>query len=207
MVTTSTRHAKTAAAAATAASSSWLRISCDMLWLASMRDGRSSGRTSTRKVCQSALSRTHPNKHLLSYAQRQQLQSSTNESVLGAHKGLFKDVFNQANGELMDVFGMALVELSKADRVTVRQKRGTYRTRMSHSFPADHLHSGRGVRLAEQEQQYMGAPEPCARAVSRARSHWAVTAIAPGHIKQRRRLRWIVHDGDCPHHHQRRVAS
>jgi hypothetical protein len=60
------------------------------------------------------------------HTRTENLQTHTNELVLGAHKGRFKDVFNQANGELMDVFGMALVELSKADRVTVRQKRGTY---------------------------------------------------------------------------------
>jgi hypothetical protein len=44
--------------------------------------------------------------------------------VLGSHTRVFKDVFNRANAELMDVFGMQLVELPKAERVTMRQKRG-----------------------------------------------------------------------------------
>ncbi|KAF2824610.1 MAGE-domain-containing protein [Ophiobolus disseminans] len=46
-----------------------------------------------------------------------------NEKVLGSHTRLFKDVFSRANAELKDVFGMELVELPKAERVTVRQKR------------------------------------------------------------------------------------
>jgi hypothetical protein len=37
---------------------------------------------------------------------------------------MFKDVFNRANAELMDVFGMQMIELPKAERVTMRQKRG-----------------------------------------------------------------------------------
>ncbi|KAL6703829.1 hypothetical protein ACN47E_009048 [Coniothyrium glycines] len=46
-----------------------------------------------------------------------------NEKVLGSHTRLFKEVFLRANNDLMEVFGMQLVELPKADRVTVRQKR------------------------------------------------------------------------------------
>lgn len=38
---------------------------------------------------------------------------------------MFKTVFEQANSELMDVFGMAMAELPKGERVTARQKRGT----------------------------------------------------------------------------------
>lgn len=45
-------------------------------------------------------------------------------AVLGSHARLFKSVFDQANSELMDVFGMTMVELPKAERVTMRQKRG-----------------------------------------------------------------------------------
>lgn len=44
--------------------------------------------------------------------------------VLGSHARLFKEVFLRANNELMEVFGMQLVELPKAERVTLRQKRG-----------------------------------------------------------------------------------
>ncbi|USP78664.1 Non-structural maintenance of chromosome element 3 [Curvularia clavata] len=44
-------------------------------------------------------------------------------AVLGSHTRLFKQVFAQANSQLMDVFGMQLVELPKAERVTLRQKR------------------------------------------------------------------------------------
>lgn len=46
--------------------------------------------------------------------------------VLGSYTRLFKDVFAQANSQLMDVFGMQFVELPKADKVTLRQKRGMY---------------------------------------------------------------------------------
>ncbi|KAL5116845.1 hypothetical protein ACEQ8H_005197 [Pleosporales sp. CAS-2024a] len=46
-----------------------------------------------------------------------------NEKVLGSHTRLFKEVMSRANAELMDVFGMHMVELPKAERVTVRQKR------------------------------------------------------------------------------------
>lgn len=45
-------------------------------------------------------------------------------AVLGSHARLFKSVFDQANSELMDVFGMAMVELPKGEKVTARQKRG-----------------------------------------------------------------------------------
>lgn len=47
-------------------------------------------------------------------------------AVLGSHTRLFKDVFRQANADLMQVFGMQMVELPKADRVTQRQKRGGF---------------------------------------------------------------------------------
>jgi len=46
------------------------------------------------------------------------------DTVLGSYTRLFKDVFAQANSQLMDVFGMQFVELPKADKVTLRQKRG-----------------------------------------------------------------------------------
>ena len=45
-------------------------------------------------------------------------------TVLGSYTRLFKDVFAQANSQLMDVFGMQLVELPRAEKVTLRQKRG-----------------------------------------------------------------------------------
>jgi hypothetical protein len=45
-------------------------------------------------------------------------------AVLGSHARLFKSVFDQANSELMDVFGMTMAELPKGERVTQRQKRG-----------------------------------------------------------------------------------
>jgi hypothetical protein len=47
-------------------------------------------------------------------------------AVLGSHTRLFKDVFAHAQSSLMDVFGMQLVELPKAEKVTMRQKRGMY---------------------------------------------------------------------------------
>jgi hypothetical protein len=48
-------------------------------------------------------------------------------AVLGSHTRLFKDVFAQANSQLMDVFGMQFVELPRAEKVTLRQKRGMCR--------------------------------------------------------------------------------
>lgn len=44
--------------------------------------------------------------------------------MLESHARAFKAVFEQANSELMDVFGMQLVELPKSEKVTARQKRG-----------------------------------------------------------------------------------
>ncbi|KAL1797194.1 hypothetical protein ACET3X_003800 [Alternaria dauci] len=46
-----------------------------------------------------------------------------NEKVLGSYTRLFKDVFVEANSQLMDVFGMQFVELPRAEKVTLRQKR------------------------------------------------------------------------------------
>jgi hypothetical protein len=48
-------------------------------------------------------------------------------AVLGSYTRLFKDVFAQANSQLMDVFGMQFVELPRAEKVTLRQKRGVHR--------------------------------------------------------------------------------
>lgn len=39
---------------------------------------------------------------------------------------MFKSVFDAANTMLMDVFGMQMVELPKAEKVTLRQKRGMF---------------------------------------------------------------------------------
>ncbi|KAI4913450.1 uncharacterized protein J4E92_009799 [Alternaria infectoria] len=50
-------------------------------------------------------------------------RADINEKVLGSYTRLFKDVFSHANSQLMDVFGMQFVELPKADKVTLRQKR------------------------------------------------------------------------------------
>ncbi|KAF1935079.1 MAGE-domain-containing protein [Clathrospora elynae] len=46
-----------------------------------------------------------------------------NEKVLGSHARMFKEVFAHANAQLMDIFGTQLVELPKAEKVTLRQKR------------------------------------------------------------------------------------
>jgi melanoma-associated antigen len=43
--------------------------------------------------------------------------------VLGAYKGNFKRIFEVANGKLMDIFGMELVELPLREKVTMREKR------------------------------------------------------------------------------------
>ncbi|KAJ4331388.1 hypothetical protein N0V95_009896 [Ascochyta clinopodiicola] len=57
------------------------------------------------------------------YARKPIKRQDVNERVLGTHARLFKPVFDQANSELMDVFGMAMAELPKGERVTARQKR------------------------------------------------------------------------------------
>ncbi|RMZ69878.1 PHD transcription factor [Pyrenophora seminiperda CCB06] len=46
-----------------------------------------------------------------------------NEKVLGSHARDFKQVFTEANRQLMHVFGMQFAELPKQERVTLRQKR------------------------------------------------------------------------------------
>jgi hypothetical protein len=37
---------------------------------------------------------------------------------------MFKPVFDAANSQLMDVFGMQMVELPNREKVTAREKRG-----------------------------------------------------------------------------------
>ncbi|KAH9859714.1 hypothetical protein IAQ61_011495 [Plenodomus lingam] len=57
------------------------------------------------------------------YSRKPIKRQDINEKVLGSHTRLFKEVFQQANTDLMEVFGMQMIELPKADRVTMRQKR------------------------------------------------------------------------------------
>jgi hypothetical protein len=87
-----------------------------MRYLVNIHGNLSSGKTSTRKVgpntCHSHVRLTPP--------------------VLGSHTRLFKEVFSRAQNELMDVFGMQMIELPKAERVTMRQKRGMSLTLASH---------------------------------------------------------------------------
>lgn len=80
--------------------------------LASMHGSQSSARMSTTKVGAFCI---HPEMILIF-------------TVLGSHARLFKEVFMRANADLMEVFGMQLVELPKAERVTLRQKRGMSRS-------------------------------------------------------------------------------
>jgi hypothetical protein len=80
-----------------------------MHYPANTQGSQSSGKTSTRRV-----------RALASY-----FTAALTAPVLGSYTRLFKDVFNRANTELMDVFGMQMMELPKAERVTIRQKRGT----------------------------------------------------------------------------------
>ena len=47
--------------------------------------------------------------------------------VMGLHKTVkFKDVFDHANGQLMDTFGMMMVELPNREKMTMKQKRGMH---------------------------------------------------------------------------------
>jgi len=49
------------------------------------------------------------------------------QKVIGLHKtAKFKDVFDAANSQLMDTFGMMLVELPNREKVTMKQKRGKH---------------------------------------------------------------------------------
>jgi NACalpha-BTF3-like transcription factor len=76
--------------------------------------------------------------------------------VLGSHTRLFKDVFNRANTELMDVFGMQMVELPKAERVTMRQKRSMP---MPLTQPQCLMSSScRCIRYTEQVERFMDSP-------------------------------------------------
>ncbi|KAF2260891.1 MAGE-domain-containing protein [Lojkania enalia] len=45
------------------------------------------------------------------------------QKVLGSHSRAFKQVFEAANAQLMDTFGMEMVELPNKEKVTTRQKR------------------------------------------------------------------------------------
>jgi hypothetical protein len=54
-------------------------------------------------------------------------------TVLGSRTRLFKQVFDAANGQLLDVFGMQMVELPVREKVTIQQKRG-----MFYSFLSPH---------------------------------------------------------------------
>jgi hypothetical protein len=44
--------------------------------------------------------------------------------VLGQHSRQFKAVFDAANSQLLDTFGMQMVELPNKEKTTIRQKRG-----------------------------------------------------------------------------------
>ena len=59
------------------------------------------------------------------------MQTRLIDPVLGSYARLFKLVFDRANNELMDVFGMVMVELPKGEKVTARQKRGASTVRIA----------------------------------------------------------------------------
>ncbi|PSN68096.1 MAGE-domain-containing protein [Corynespora cassiicola Philippines] len=50
-------------------------------------------------------------------------RQDVNNKVLGANSRAFKQVFDSANGQLMEVFGMRMAELPVKEKVTIRQKR------------------------------------------------------------------------------------
>lgn len=100
--------------------------------------------------------------------------ASLTGAVLGTHSRMFRDVFLRANSDLMDVFGMQLVELPKADRVTVRQKRGAQGRQCSTTLLTQR--SRRRNRFAEQELGHVGAADYLARTVSTPRHSRAFAA-------------------------------
>ncbi|KAF2865227.1 MAGE family-domain-containing protein [Massariosphaeria phaeospora] len=50
-------------------------------------------------------------------------RQEVNQKVLGAHARAFRHVFDAANSQLMEIFGMRMVELPNREKVTIRQKR------------------------------------------------------------------------------------
>jgi hypothetical protein len=89
----------------------YLRTWSAMHWPASTHEYQSSGKTLARKV-RAVLS------SILSF--------NLTLAVLGTNTRMFKHVFEAANSQLMDVFGMQMVELPSREKVTVRQKRGEF---------------------------------------------------------------------------------
>ena len=79
-------------------------------------------------------------------------------AVLGSHARLFKSVFDQANSELMDVFGMTMAELPRGEKVTARQKRGMFLICACCCLSLTAF-SCRRIRLAEQSEQHVGASD------------------------------------------------
>ena len=78
-------------------------------------------------------------------------------TVLGSHARDFKDVFTEANRQLMDVFGMQLVELPKQERVTLRQKRGMWvKTTLT---CLSNICSGGSIRIPTQDHEYLGVAD------------------------------------------------
>jgi len=85
-------------------------------------------------------------------------------AVLGSHARDFKAVFTEANRQLMDVFGMQLVELPKQERVTLRQKRGMWvKTTLS---CLSNVCSGGRIRIPTQVDEYLGVTDYPTRSVS-----------------------------------------
>lgn len=54
-------------------------------------------------------------------------RADINQKVIALHKTVkFKEVFDAANSQLMDTFGMVMVELPNREKVTTKQKRGMH---------------------------------------------------------------------------------
>lgn len=67
------------------------------------------------------------------YQRRTIRRADISEKVLGANNSRkFKDVWNQAQGSLRDVFGVEMVELPVKEKVTLQQRRGEQRSTMYH---------------------------------------------------------------------------
>lgn len=61
------------------------------------------------------------------YNRRTIRRADISEKVLGTSGSRkFKDVWNQAQGSLRDVFGVEMVELPVKEKVTLQQRRGRY---------------------------------------------------------------------------------
>lgn len=68
----------------------------------------------------------------------QMLTNWTHKLVIGKQRGAFKKVFESAQKQLRNIYGMEMVELPTREKVTMKEKRGSfclYLKSSSHNVP------------------------------------------------------------------------